>query len=211
MRLTVLNRITCVLLLTAIIGMVTSVYWGVQQLKLPFQMNRQYFSLVESISVTTRGLIENYLSTGNLSDLAAARDYMAQQVPQSLSRLPQVVQREVLPGVEQLQQSMQQKLLAAGKLAGDMQGLVVQNERESLALLESINEYISAGATAQNREKVASLQQLSLKIGQSISHRILIRDKYFRTNTVALQQTIEALSKAIHQDTCVYNSCRCWE
>ena len=201
MRLTVLNRITSALLLTAIVGMGTSVYWGLQQLKLPFQMNRQYFSLVESISVTTRGLIENYLSTGNLSDLASAREYMAQQVPQSLSQLPQAVQQQVMPGIELLQQSMQQKLLAAGKLAGDIQGLVVQNERESLAQLESINEYISAAAIGKNAEKAVSLQQLSLKIGQAISQRILIRDKYFRTNTVVLRETIEQLSKQIHKDT----------
>jgi len=201
MRLTVLNRITSILLLTAIVGMGSSVYWGFQQLKLPFQMNRQYFSLVESISVTTRGLIDNYLTTGNLSDLASARDYMAQQVPQSLSQLPQTVQQQVMPGVELLQQSMQQKLLAAGKLAGDIQGLVVQNERESLALLESINEYISAAATEQNRETAVALQQLSLKIAQAISQRILIRDKYFRTNTVLLRESIELLSKQIQEDS----------
>ncbi|NRA18406.1 MAG: methyl-accepting chemotaxis protein [Oceanospirillaceae bacterium] len=197
MRLIVLNRITSVLLLTAIIGMGSSVYWGLEQLKLPFQMNRQYFSLVENISVTSRGLIENYLRTGNLADFAAARDYIDHQVPQSLSELPKIVQREVLPALEQLQQGMQQKLLAAGKLAGDIQGLVIQNERESLAAIESINEYIAAATIGKNREVAAELQQLNLKIGHDISERMLLRDKYFRTYSTLLRESIEQQSRQI--------------
>lgn len=180
MRLIVLNRITSTLLLVAILGMGASVLWGVDQLKQSFLLNQQYFSLVEKLTVKNRLLIDNYLKTGNLADLHVAQRFIEEEIPETMSLLPTPLQLSLQPILEKLQRSMQEKLLSAGKLASDIQGLISQNERDSLALIESLNEYIRDARNTDNQQQAYDLQRSLLPISHHLAQRIIERDRYFR-------------------------------
>jgi methyl-accepting chemotaxis protein len=205
MRLIVLNRITSTLLLVAILGMGASVLWGVSQLKQSFQLNQQYFSLVEKLTVKNRILIDNYLKTGNLADLNVAQNFIDKEIPASMSQLPAALQQALQPILNTLQRSMRQKLLSAGKLANDIQGLISQNERESLALIESLNDYIRDARNNDNQQQASDLQRSLLPISDHLAQRIIERDRYFRlasdsNKSAKVLSNIKRLSRLILED-----------
>lgn len=197
MRLAILNRITSSLLLFAIIGMGGSVYWGVQQLHKSFVLNQAYFQLVEGISIKYHTLIENYLSTGNLTDLDAAKVYINEDIPQALSRMPDPIGHAMQPAIEQLQSNMQVRLLSAGKLAGDIQKLITQNEMETLKVIESLNDYIIDARSEENRARAQALADELQVITGLVAQRIIHRDKYFRIPSEQGLANIQALSEEI--------------
>ena len=160
MRLTILNRVISSLLLVAILGMGSSVYWGVQKLQQSFSLNQEYFQLVEDISIKYHSLISSYLDTGNLTALDTAKSYLNKDIPNSLQRMPPAIQQALQPHIEKLQANMELRLLNAGKLAGDIQKLITQNEIETLKVVESLYEYIEAGKTPQNTAIANNLNQL---------------------------------------------------
>ncbi|NRA20161.1 MAG: hypothetical protein HRU05_06735 [Oceanospirillaceae bacterium] len=203
MRLAQLNTIVSALLFTATIAMGSSVYWGVTQLQKPYELNRHYFSLLEKISVKNRLLIDRYLQTGNLADLSVAQVFIREELPNSLQALPLPLQRDVLPIIDQLNSKMQHELLAAGKLAGNIQGLLIQNERETLAALESLQEYVIAFRNDDNHLAADALQQQLILIGQGIAQRMLQREKYFRSSAEQVLKSIASLNRDISRQVSV--------
>ncbi len=200
MRLTVLNRIISSLLLIAILGMGSCVYWGVQQLQRSFFLNQEYFQLVEDISIKYQSLIESYLATGNLADLDAAKVSINQDIPASLQNMPTPIQKALLPHIEKLQSNMELRLLDAGKLAGDIQKLITQNEMETLKVIESLNEYIIAARTASNIATANNLTHKLQLISALVAQRIIHRDKYFRIPSPQGLRNIESLSDEISEN-----------
>lgn len=188
------------MLLIAIIGMGSSVYWGVGQLQKSFLLNQQYFDLVEKISIKSRALIENYLSTGNLSDLALAETFIKEEIPQSLTHMPPTIEKALSPFIEKLQLSIELKLLNAGKLAGDIQKLITQNEVESLKTIESLNDYIGDALDSDNARDAQNLSAQLQTLSALVAQRILLRDKYFRIPNPKRLQAIHQLSQEISEE-----------
>lgn len=199
MRLSSLTRLTTGLLIIAMAGVAISVYWGIKQLQAPFLLNQLYFETAESISVKTRLLIDSYLKTGDISDLSVAQNFLADQVAGSINALPEPLQLALNPAVEALENSMEGELRAAGKLAGDLQNLISQNERETLATLDSLNDYIAQGRNAANRAAADQLTAIMVQILQRVSSRILQRDRYFRIPSTPLRQSIVLNSQQIDE------------
>jgi len=200
MRLTFLNKIISSLLLIAIIGMGASVYWGLEQLKKPFELNQRYFTLVEKITVKNRHLIDRYLKTGNLADLSAVKIFLKQELPLSMESLPEAVLEALHPIIDRLVVTVDKDLLAAGKLSGNIQGLIVQNERETLDAIESLNTYVFNGRDSENIQKANEIEhQLSL-IAQDVSMRMLSRVKYFETQSSNVLENVEFLNQQIKQN-----------
>jgi len=197
MRLTFLNKIISTLLLTAIVGMGVSVYWGLEKLQKPFELNQRYFSLVENITVKNRALIDRYLKTGNLADLAAVQTFINQELPLSLQRLPDALQHVLLPIIEKLQQSVARELLAAGKLSGNIQGLIVQNERETLAAVESLNSYVHEARSTANIQQANAIQHQLILISEKVAARMIAREKYFDTQSPKVLENVEYLNSLI--------------
>lgn len=191
MRIASLSRISAGILLVAIAGVATSVFWGLQQLQLPFDLKQNYFQVVEQVSVKTRQKIENYLSTGNAADLQAAQEFLSGELHQSLARLPQQLSTTLESPLATLQQGLETDLRAAGKLAGETQGLLLQNERETLDLLESLADYASS-APEQNRTEANRYQQLVSQAAILVARRAVQRSSYFGSpNDTRLQSLIK--------------------
>jgi len=200
MRLTFLNKIISSLLLITIIGMGASVYWGLEQLKKPFELNQRYFALVENITLKNRHLIDRYLKTGNLADLAAVKAFLNEELPLSMASLPETLLEALYPIIGNLSATVDKDLLAAGKLSGNIQGLIVQNERETLDTIESLNTYVFNGRNSENVQRADDIgRQLSL-IAQGVSMRMIAREKYFDKQSSKVLENVEFLNQQIKEN-----------
>ena len=88
------------------------------------------------------------------SALIAAGDSVAAQqaietLATQLGELPPQLAESLRPSLEELSQFVAGDLLAAGKLAGDPQGLLLQAEREIGGTLEQLQQYASASGNSQ--------------------------------------------------------------
>ncbi len=197
MRISALTRISAALSLIAVIGMAVSAFWGLEKLKVPFRLVESYFAIVEQVSVKTRLLIDDYLNTGDAADLQAAGNFLSGELKQSVGRLPEKLQPGLLFAVAELEQSLEVDLRAAGKLAGDIQGLLLQNERELLAALDSLRDYIAGGAGDAPVGRVADLRQAVTLITALSAERAILRSSYFAAPSGALRQSLETISREI--------------
>ena len=156
--------------------------------------------MVENITVKNRHLIDRYLKTGNLADLAAVKTFLNQELPLSMASLPEAVLEALQPIIGKLAVTVDKDLLAAGKLSGNIQGLIVQNERETLDAIESLNTYVFNGRDSENIQKANEIEhQLSL-IAQDASMRMLSREKYFDTQSSKVLENVEFLNQQIKEN-----------
>lgn len=203
MRLSTLTKLTSGLLILAILLMTSGVYWALQKLQEPYQLNQKYFQAVEGISVKTRLLIESYLKTGDISDLGIAKKFLLQELNATVMALPIPLQKSLLPALQELTLSIDVELRDAGKLAGDIQGLISHNERELLSAIESFNDYIAKGRTDHNLAQADKLHTELITLLQMASSRILMRDRYFRQPSSSLRKSIEQASRDIEQQAMI--------
>ncbi|MFT5719786.1 MAG: methyl-accepting chemotaxis protein [Motiliproteus sp.] len=196
MRISTLTRLNAALLLLAIAGVAGSLFWGLQRLQTPFELNQDYFRVAEQVSVQTRKRIDAYLRSGNAADLQAAHNFLSKDLSQSLQQLPEPLQTPILPALESLRMGLDTDLRAAGKLAGNIQGLLLHNEREMLDTLESLGDYAQA-ASAQRPEQARHYQRLLNQAGLQLGRRALLRSAYFQTPSPALYQSLSSYSKQL--------------
>ncbi|MCL6415749.1 methyl-accepting chemotaxis protein [Aestuariirhabdus sp. Z084] len=184
------------MLLLSIVGMALSVAWGFRQLQTPFAANAAYFYLVEKVSVDTRQRIEKYLDSGDAAQLQEAQSFLDGELREAFEILPEALQVLISPALDGLRQGVKTDLRAAGKLAGDQQGLLLQNERETLDALTSLQEYAAAAPEAEPatlnayRTAVYTLQL-------SVARRAIVRSSYFDRPSLAGRQQLLSDSEQI--------------
>ncbi|MCY1399298.1 Methyl-accepting chemotaxis protein CtpL [compost metagenome] len=90
--------------------------------------------------------IEDYLSSGDTLRHSSATQAIA-TLQQDSRELPTELAEQIRPSLEALQAFSSTELLAAGKLAGDPQALLVQAEREMSANLEQLASYAAGNGS----------------------------------------------------------------
>ncbi|MCW8886434.1 MAG: hypothetical protein OQK12_14450, partial [Motiliproteus sp.] len=200
MRISTLSRGSAGLLLLASVGMACSVFWGLEKLKEPYRLNESYFGVVEQVSVKTRLLIDNYLRTGDAADLQKAQGFLAGEFKDSLSQLPSSLQTAIFPAINDLQQSMEVDLRSAGKLAGGIQSLLLQNEREQIASLDSLQDYVTEAEHSASAELVAQYRAHISKLLHLIAKRSILRSSYFSAPSSQIKMSLEQISQDIESE-----------
>src|SRR5690606_28938396 len=84
--------------------------------------------------------IQSYLASGDALQHSAALQAL-DTLASDIAALPARFAERLIPSLEQLSQFTATDLLAAGKLAGDPQGLLLQAEREMSAVLAQLQQY----------------------------------------------------------------------
>tara|TARA_R110002167_G_scaffold15034_8_gene60533 strand:+ start:2925 stop:4889 length:1965 start_codon:yes stop_codon:yes gene_type:complete len=198
MQISMLSKAAAAMLLVTSLGMGASVVWGLKQLQRPFQLNQNYYAVVEQVTIQTRQLIDSYLMTGNAADLQAAQRFLSEDLRVSLATLPDRLQAPILPALAALEQGLETELRAAGKLSGNVQGVVLQNERETLDAFESLLKYARSAAEGQLFEagQYAALSHQGVMLSSRLG---LLRSRYFinrsEAQLVALNQQARQLSQ----------------
>ena len=148
MRLKQLTNLSTALLVTACVALGGTLWWSETALERPYLLMQRYLSLSQQFQHQVADNVQAYLGTGD-----ALRHKQAQQAIEALAtqlgELPPHLANNLRPSLEELSQFVAGDLLAAGKLAGDPQGLLLQAEREIGGTLDQLQQYATTSGNAQ--------------------------------------------------------------
>ncbi len=144
MRLKSLTTLNTLLLIAVCLALGATLWWSEQAMERPYLLMARYLGLSQQFQHQAAENIQGYLASGD-----ALRHSQAQQALTDLQRdvieLPDGLAETLRPSLEELVRFTATDLLAAGKLAGDPQGLLLQAEREMAGALSQLDDY-QAGA-----------------------------------------------------------------
>jgi methyl-accepting chemotaxis protein len=145
MRLKHLTNLNTALLVAVCVALGATLWWSQRALERPYQLMEQYLNLSQRFQVEVANNIQDYLGSGD-----ALRHSSASQAIEALQKatdeLPPELAANLRPSLSELQSFTRTELLAAGKLAGDPQGLLLQAEREISGALEQLSSYADSGS-----------------------------------------------------------------
>lgn len=144
MRLKSLTTLNTTLLVAICFALGATLWWSEQALERPYQLMGHYLSLSQRFQHQVANNIQDYLGTGDALRHKAALTEL-EGLAADVSALPGPFADRLQPSLEQLHQFAATELLAAGKLAGDPQGLLLQAEREIAGALEQLHRYAAQG------------------------------------------------------------------
>ena len=148
MRLKQLTNLSTALLVTACVALGGTLWWSETALERPYLLMQRYLALSQQFQQQVADNVQAYLGSGD-----ALRHKQAQQAIETLAtqlgELPPQLADSLRPSLEELSQFVAGDLLAAGKLAGDPQGLLLQAEREIGGTLEQLQQHASASGNSQ--------------------------------------------------------------
>lgn len=148
MRLKQLTNLSTALLVTACVALGGTLWWSETALERPYLLMQRYLALSQQFQQQVADNVQAYLGSGD-----ALRHKQAQQAIEALAtqlgELPPHLADSLRPSLEELSQFVAGDLLAAGKLAGDPQGLLLQAEREIGGTLDQLQQYATTSGNAQ--------------------------------------------------------------
>ena len=186
MRLKLLTNLNTLLLVAVCLALGATLWWSQQALERPFLLMERYLSLSQQFQNNVARNIEDYLASGDalrLSDANSALDSLKSQ----LGPLPPALADTLRPSLENLSTYSNTELLAAGKLAGDPQALLLQAERELGASLEQLGQYASDATSNEARAYLPLL----LSASQHLAKLSLARDKLVSSGRSELAGDVE--------------------
>ena len=137
MRLKLLTNLNTLLLISVCLALGATLWWSQQALERPYQLMARYLSLSQTFQNQAARNIEDYLASGDALRLSGASQSL-ESLLQHLDELPAELTQSLRPSLVDLDAFSKTALLAAGKLAGDPQALLLQAERELGANLSRI-------------------------------------------------------------------------
>ena len=158
MRIVTITRLAAFLLVFLALSLAIVLYWGVGQLNQSFISTLNYSELHRQLAVDVRGNIGNYLETGDATQHSAAVSDLEHLQQQVMPSLPATLVDQLEPVATALHLGLTHELLGAGKLAGDAQGLLYQNERETTTELRRLENYALQVLKEQPTTGVSYLQ-----------------------------------------------------
>jgi methyl-accepting chemotaxis protein len=146
MRLKSLTNLNTLLLVTVCLALAATLWWSQRALERPYLLMERYLSLSQQFQREAARNILGYLGSGDALRHSAAIQALENLAP-AIAELPPQLAEELRPSLAELQSFSANQLLAAGKLAGDPQGLLLQAEREMGGALEQLAQYADSGAS----------------------------------------------------------------
>jgi methyl-accepting chemotaxis protein len=140
MRLKQLTNLNTLLLIGVCLGLGATLWWSQRALERPYLLMDRYLSLSQNFQQAVAQNIHDYLASGDALRHSAASQAI-EQFEQQLDDLPAELSAQLRPSLKELREFSASQLLAAGKLAGDPQALLLQAEREMADSLQQLNQY----------------------------------------------------------------------
>lgn len=181
MRLKLLTNLNTVLLIAVCAALGATLWWSQKALERPYLLMERYLSLSQQFQREVVGNVQDYLVSGDALRLSSAGQAI-DELKHELDELPPSLADAVRPSLAELEGFSKTELLAAGKLAGDPQALLLQAERELGANLDQLSQYASANADY--------LKPL-LNASQHVGKLSLARDKLVSSGRSELAAEVE--------------------
>ncbi|MDR9466792.1 methyl-accepting chemotaxis protein [Marinospirillum sp.] len=181
MPIVTITRLASLLLALLALGFAITLYWGLGQLNQSFITTLNYSDLHRQVAVDLRAKIQTYLNEGDASQhLEAVRD-LEQIQSEVLPQLPsQQLAENLSEPTQALLHGLTNEYRGAGKLAGDAQGLLYQNEREALAELDRLEDYAEQ-AFAQSPQAGFDYQRIQAQLSQHLAYIKTYREHYWNS------------------------------
>ncbi|UUY08466.1 methyl-accepting chemotaxis protein [Pseudomonas sp. J452] len=201
MRLKLLTNLSTALLVTACLALAATLWWSERALERPYLLMQRYLNLSQQFQHQVADNIQRYLGSGDALRHSAA-SLAISELEQNLDALPTQLADELRPSLAELSQFTANDLLAAGKLAGDPQGLLLQAEREISGALEQLEKYSreSTSSTA------ASYQAPLFKAAQHLSRLSHARGKLVSSGRSELIADVERELAVLSQQASTLDS-----
>nr|WP_252274249.1 methyl-accepting chemotaxis protein [Pseudomonas subflava] len=148
MRLKQITNLSTALLVTACLALGGTLWWSEGALERPYLLMERYLALSQQFQQRIANNVQAYLSRGDALRHKEAQEAIA-ELEGHLGELPQHLAEDLRPSLAGLSQFVARDLLAAGKLAGDPQGLLLQAEREIGGNLDQLQRYAEESGNAQ--------------------------------------------------------------
>ena len=197
MRLKSLTNLNTLLLVTVCIALGATLWWSQRALERPYQLMERYLSLSQQFQRQAANNVLAYLGSGDALQHSAAVQAL-DSLNAALAELPTELAAGVSPSLNALQTFSANQLLAAGKLAGSPQGLLLQAEREIAGTLEQLAQYAERGESAA----AASYRQPLFAAAQHLTRLAHAREKLISSERNELAANVEhelaALAELAH-------------
>ena len=186
MRLKWLTNLNTLLLVTVGIALGATLWWSQRALERPYQLMERYLGLSQQFQNQAARNIQAYLGSGDALRHAAAID-ANQQLQAALTDWPDALAGKLRPSLDTLQAYTANELLAAGKLAGDPQALLLQAERELGGNFEQLAGYARDSGNSEAGRYLLPLLDASVHLGRLS----LAREKLVSSGRAELADEVE--------------------
>ncbi|WP_313474570.1 methyl-accepting chemotaxis protein [Stutzerimonas kunmingensis] len=195
MRLKSLTTLNTLLLIAVCLALGATLWWSERAMERPYLLMARYLGLSQQFQHQAAENIQSYLASGD-----ALRHSQAQQALTDLQRdvieLPDGLAEALRPSLEELVRFTATDLLAAGKLAGDPQGLLLQAEREMAGALSQLDDYHAEA----DRPSARHYQQPLFSAGQQLLRLSHARGKLVASGRDELASEVEQALQNLEQD-----------
>lgn len=181
MRLKLLTNLNTLLLVAVCVALGATLWWSQKALERPYLLMERYLGLSRQFQDDVARNIEDYLASGDALRLSSGGQAI-DRLHNELGELPPALAETLRPSLSNLDEFSKTDLLAAGKLAGDPQALLLQAERELGASLDQLSQYASGN--------VAYLTPL-LAASRHLGKLSLARDKLVSSGRSELAADVE--------------------
>nr|WP_095144821.1 methyl-accepting chemotaxis protein [Pseudomonas sp. Irchel s3b6] len=186
MRLKLLTNLNTLLLVAVCIALGATLWWSQKALERPYLLMERYLGLSQLFHNHVARNVEDYLASGDALRLSGASQAL-DTLQKELNEMPVDLAQSLRPSLADLDEFSRTELLAAGKLAGDPQALLLQAERELGASLEQLSQY----ATGANTPETAAYLVPLLAAAQHLGKLSLARDKLVSSGRSELAGDVE--------------------
>ena len=201
MRLKSLTNLNTLLLVGVGIALACTLWWSQRALERPYVLMEQYLGLSQQFQREAAGNILGYLDSGDaLRHSAALQSLDALQ--QNVAQLPANLAGDLVNSLGELKTFAADELLAAGKLSGDPQGLLIQAEREMAGILSQIARYADEG----QGETAQTYRPPLFEASQHLARLALARDKLVSSGRSELAADVEREVQSLQEQAKVLDS-----
>lgn len=177
MKLSDVSKILITIIISFIISAVVIGIWGWNELDKPYKISQTFQTYKSSFDTETRILLERYLVTGHADNLQQAETILDRLYATNIDWLNEQDNIEIQKSIKQLQNNVQ-LVRSAGKLAGNPQALLINNERERAGDLSQLRKYINKAVEYDYVRKIKFFDLL-VQLNQSLERLTLYRQQYF--------------------------------
>ncbi|SEM89101.1 Methyl-accepting chemotaxis protein [Pseudomonas sp. ok272] len=186
MRLKLLTNLNSLLLVAVCVALGATLWWSQNALERPYRLMERYLGLAQQFQSEVARNVEDYLASGDALRLSNASQALA-RLQTDLDTLPPELAANLRPSLASLEAFSKSELLAAGKLAGDPQALLLSAERELGANLDQLSQYASGANTPAATAYFPPLLAAALQVGKLS----LARDKLVSSGRSELAADVE--------------------
>ncbi|KAF1010643.1 MAG: Methyl-accepting chemotaxis protein CtpL [Pseudomonas fluorescens] len=186
MRLKLLTNLNTLLLVAVCVALGATLWWSQHALERPYLLMERYLGLSQTFQNQAARNIDDYLGTGDALRLSSPSQSL-ESLLQHVDELPADIAQNLRPSLVDLDTFSKTDLLAAGKLAGDPQALLVQAERELGANLEQLSQY----ASGVDSPEAARYLPLLLNASRHLAKLSMARDKLVSSGRAELADDVE--------------------